>query len=101
MSDVLGPHVPPGDGSWEERLTAALTAAGAAVERDERVSYLMSHVDAPAVFDAYVRSGPLRALATARGKAFVDRLREEFLRRAPAGEWHHRPHARLIVAHRR
>ncbi|GAA2810298.1 class I SAM-dependent methyltransferase [Nonomuraea dietziae] len=101
MKDVLGRHVPPGDGSWEERLTAALTAAGAAVERDERVPYPMSHVDAPTVFDAYVRSGPLRALATARGEAFVDRLREEFLSRAPAGEWHHRPHARLIVALRR
>ncbi|MEU4703245.1 hypothetical protein [Nonomuraea dietziae] len=101
MKDVLGRHMPPGDGSWEERLTAALTAAGAAVERDERVPYPMSHVDAPTVFDAYVRSGPLRALATARGEVFVDRLREEFLSRAPAGEWQHRPHARLIVAHRR
>ena len=51
-------------------------------------------------FDAYARSGPLRALVIARGDALIDQLRKEFLRRAPAGEWSHRPRARLVVARR-
>ena len=97
---MVGAHVPRGDGSWEHRLVPALTALGAVVERDELLSYPMSHPDAATFFDAHTRCGPLRPLADARGDAFVDRLRAEFLRRSPAGAWHHQPHARHIVAHR-
>lgn len=97
MAEVLGGT---GDDSWEHGLVPALTAAGVVVERDERPAHPMSHPDAPTFFDAHVRSGPLRPLATERGEVFVDRLREEFLRGAPAGEWRHRPHARHLVARR-
>jgi SAM-dependent methyltransferase len=100
MRTVVRAHVPAGDYSWEDRLVEALTGQGAAVERDEQVSYPMSHPDARAFVDAYCDSGPLRALALARPARFVDELREEVLRHAPAGEWNHRPHARLIVARR-
>ncbi|MFI6393689.1 class I SAM-dependent methyltransferase [Nonomuraea sp. NPDC050547] len=100
LADVLRARVPAGDSSWERRLLPASTAQGLVIERDEHLSYPMSHPDATTFFDAHTRSGPLRALATARGDAFVNQLREEFLRRAPAGEWHHQPRARHIVARR-
>lgn len=99
IKEVVRGHRPAGDSSWEERLVPALTARDALVERDEFVSYPMSHPDAASFFEAYVGSGPLRPMATARGEAFVNQLREEFLRRSPTGEWHHRPRARHIVAH--
>jgi hypothetical protein len=57
----------------------------------------ITHPDAATFFDAHVRSGPLRPLADEKGPAFVERLRAEFLRRAPAGEWLHRPNARHVV----
>lgn len=97
---VVRRHVPSGDGSWEDRLVPALTATGAVVERDERVSFEMTHPDAAAFFEANTRSGPLRPLADDRGPEFVDRLRAEFLGGAPAGEWRHRPAARHLVARR-
>jgi SAM-dependent methyltransferase len=79
------------DRSWEDRLTLP------GVERDEEVAHPISHPDAATCFDAHIRSGPLRPLADERGPGFVARLRAEFLRRAPAGEWVHRPVARHIV----
>lgn len=100
ISDVLRARVPAGDSSWERKLLPASTAQGLVIERDEHPSYPMSHLDAATFFDAHTRSGPLRALADVRGEAFIDHLREEFLRRAPAGEWHHQPRARHIVARR-
>jgi SAM-dependent methyltransferase len=99
IAEVLGSQVPSGDTSWEHRLVPSLTAQGVVVERDEHVPHPMVHPDAATFFDAHTRSGPLRPLATARGDAFISRLREDFLRRSPIGEWHHRPSARHIVAH--
>lgn len=98
IAEVVRSHVPPADSSWEDGLVPALTAAGAVLECDEQPAHPMSHPDAATFFDAYVRSGPLRPLTTARGAAFVEQLRVEFLRGAPTGEWHHEPHARHIVA---
>ncbi|MEV4757108.1 class I SAM-dependent methyltransferase [Micromonospora sp. NPDC049559] len=100
LAELLRAHVPAGDDSWERRLVPAMTAQGAVVERDEQSSYPICHPDAATFFDAHTRSGPLRPLAIARGDAFVTRLREEFLRRAPAGRWQHRPRARHLVARR-
>jgi SAM-dependent methyltransferase len=100
LGEVVRGHVPPGDDTWQDRLVPALTAAGLVVERDERPAHPMSHPDAAAFFDAHTRAGPGRPLATARGEAFVDRLRAEFLDGAPAGVWRHRPSARHLVARR-
>lgn len=100
IGEVVRGHVPAGDASWQDRLVPALTAAGTVVERDERPSHPMSHPDAAAFFDAHTRAGPGRPLVTARGAAFADRLRAEFLRRSPTGEWRHRPRARHLVARR-
>ncbi len=97
LSDVVASA---GESTWEDDLVTALRDAGATVERDERLVHGMSHVDAAAFFDAFDRAGPLRALAIARGDAFVAQLREAFLRRAPTGEWRHRPAARLLLARR-
>jgi SAM-dependent methyltransferase len=95
---VVDPHVPPGDASWERRLASALSSAGAAVERDESVCHPITHPSAAAYFEAFTVSGPGRTLANARGAAFVDQLREEFVRGGPTGEWTHRPCARMIIA---
>jgi SAM-dependent methyltransferase len=100
IRQVVSANTPEEDSSWEDRLVGAVTAQGGAVERDEYVSYPMSHPDAAAYFDAYSRNGPLRTLVDARPASFVNELREEFIRRAPAGEWHHRPRGRLVVAGR-
>lgn len=100
LREVLSAHVPPADSSWESDLVPALTTECAVVERDEQLTFSMSHPDAPTFFDAYTRSGPLRALADARGDEFVDQVRAEFLRHAPRGGWSHRPGARLVVARR-
>jgi SAM-dependent methyltransferase len=99
IAEVLGSHVSSADASWERRLVPSLIAQGVVVERDEQVSHPMVHPDAATFFDAHTCCGPLRPLVTARGNAFISQLREEFLRRAPVGEWHHRPSARHIVVH--
>jgi SAM-dependent methyltransferase len=101
LAEVLRAHMPRPDFSWEGRLVAAATADGAVLERDDRPAHPMAHPDAAAFFDAFTRDGPLRPLANARGDAFMAQLREEFLRRAPVGEWHHRPTARHLVLRRR
>ncbi len=100
LDEVRGARTSAGDRSWEQRLVAALLAEGAVVERDEHPAHPMSHPDAAAFFDAYTLCGPLRPLAAVRGDAFVAELRQKFLRRAPAGEWRHRPRARHLVARR-
>lgn len=100
IKQVVSAHVPAWESSWEDQLVRALVAQGAVVERDEYVSHPMSHPDAAAYFDAYSRNGPLRTLVDTRPESFVNELREEFIRRAPAGEWNHRPRARLVVAGR-
>ena len=100
IAEVVRAHAPAGDSSWENALVAAMTARGLTVERDEHLSYPVSHPNATAFFDAYNRSGPLRTLAIAEGDTVIKEIREEFLRRAPTGEWNHRPRARLITARR-
>lgn len=96
LSEVLRERVPAGDRSWEERLVAALEDTR--LDRDEPLSFPMVHPDAGTFFTAHTRSGPMRPLADARGEEFIAELRAEFLRRAPEGEWRHRPAARHIVA---
>jgi SAM-dependent methyltransferase len=101
VAEVVRASLPAFDDSrWEDELAAAVTDHGATLERDELPAFPMSHESAAAYFDASARSGPLRALAIARGDAFMDRLRAAYLAAAPAGEWRHRPHARLLTARR-
>ncbi len=89
MSEILG-RTP--DRTWEDGLTDGLP-----VERDEEVPHPITHPDAATCFDAHIRSGPLRPLAEEKGPELVERLRAEFLRRAPDGEWTHHPVARHVV----
>jgi SAM-dependent methyltransferase len=90
LSEVLRAYGPRSDREWEQRIGLA----GATIERDEAVAHPMTHPDAATFFDAFTRSGPLRPLVDA---PFFDAARAEFLRRAPAGEWSHRPRARHLV----
>lgn len=83
------------DHSWESGLLSGLD--GAVIERDEFVSYPMTHADAATYFDAANRAGSMRALALARGDDYMAELRTEYLKLAPAGEWTHHPRARLIL----
>ena len=100
LDEVLVDHRPADDGLWEARLGEVVTAAGGTVERDEYLSFPMSHPDAGTFWDAFTNGGPLRALAIARGEGVMRDLREEFIRLAPSGPWHHLPRARWMVARR-
>lgn len=99
MSEVVRGRLSAGE-ARPDQFAEIVTGHGAALERDEFASYPMTHADASTFFNAFTRSGPARALALAQGEAYMDSLREEFLRLAPSGEWVHHPRARLIVAHR-
>lgn len=88
------------DAAWEDELVPTLTAHGAVIEQDIQLFFPMVHPDAASFFEAHTRSGPLRALANARGAAFIADLRERFLAQAPTGQWEHHPQARHLVAHR-
>lgn len=101
MERLRAAHFPPSDDTWQDRLGAAVTAAGATVERDEYQAFPMEHPDAEVYWTAMVNGGPLRAMAVSRGEAFMGKLREEFLSGAPRGPWRHRPSARWLVAQRR
>ena len=61
---VLADRRPPSDVTWEQRLAAAV---GAEIEKDELVAFPMEHESAAEIWDAMAHSGPLRALANARG----------------------------------
>ena len=98
MDRVLVDHRPRDDALWEPRLSEAIVAAGGALERDEYLSFPISHPDAETYWDAFINGGPLRALAIARGERVMGGLREEFLRLGPSGEWRHSPRARWVVA---
>jgi trans-aconitate methyltransferase len=88
------------DRSWEDELPAAVTAAGATLERNDLVSHEIRYADAAEFWTAMTTSGPARALALARGDEFMSRLRDDFLAAAPTGPWSHHPQGRLIVATR-
>ncbi|WP_433160744.1 class I SAM-dependent methyltransferase [Kribbella sp. CA-247076] len=92
LAKVIGDR---SDSSWEDRLVGALDAG--TVERDEFVDFPMTHPDAATYFDAADRAGPMRALALARGDAYIAELRQRYVAAAPAGEWTHHPRARLIL----
>ncbi len=92
MGRVIGER---SDYSWEDHLVVALDET--VIESDELVSYPMTHPDAATYFDAADHAGPMRALALARGDAYIAELRARFVAQAPAGEWTHHPRARLIV----
>ncbi|MEJ3656564.1 hypothetical protein WEH80_26705 [Actinomycetes bacterium KLBMP 9759] len=82
LARVLRTHVPARDASWEQRLAPTLTACGTRIERDDRPACPMSHPDAATFFDAIVRFGPLRPLATARGNGLWRQPRRAGRRRA-------------------
>lgn len=97
---VVGRHVRRESADWEGRLTTAAEAGGLTVERDALVAFPMTHEGPAEFWDAMSSSGPLAALALARGPDLMTRLRDEFLAAAPAGEWTHQPTARLVTGTR-
>jgi SAM-dependent methyltransferase len=100
LDQVLAKHVPARDVTWENRLAAAVRAAGATIRRDERLAFPMTHPDAASMWEAMTTGlgGALRITAMRQGPQFMADLRADFIRSAPDGEWRHRPQARLIVA---
>jgi hypothetical protein len=60
----------------------------------------MRHDDARSIWQALTRLGPLRALALARGQAFVEQLGTRFEAELPAGPLSHAPEARLLLIER-
>lgn len=98
---VLAEYRPPTDDTWETRLTGAVSAAGAIVERDELRSFPMRHPDAQSFWAAMTNGGPLRSLVISRGEEMIQNAGREFVRLAPVGPLQHWPTARQIVARRR
>lgn len=86
--------------TWPGELAAAAVAGGLVVDRDEEVRHEIEHPDAEAYWTAVTVDGPQRGLMLSRGADFAAKTRAEYLRRAPAGPWRHRPAAGLIEAHR-
>lgn len=99
LGQLLAEHAPR-RAHPETSLAETLTAAGATLDADEAPAFPMSHPDAESFWTAMVTGGPLRELANARGRDFTDRLRQNFLARAPTGPWQHEPHARWLLATR-
>ncbi|NDL56849.1 class I SAM-dependent methyltransferase [Phytoactinopolyspora mesophila] len=100
LSQVLAAHRPLADDAWQAQLGNVLAGAGVTIERDEYLSFPMSHEHAEAFWTAMTSGGPLRSVALAEGDEFMGAMRETFLAAAPAGQWNHMPRARWIVARR-
>lgn len=98
LDRTLAGHRAATDESWQRLLGDALVAGGAVVERDEHRTFPMAHPDARSFWEAMTTGGPLRAMTNARGHAFMQTLRQEFLQSAPTGRWRHQPRARWILA---
>ncbi|HEY0467108.1 MAG TPA: methyltransferase domain-containing protein [Polyangiaceae bacterium] len=88
------------DGSWQTELEASARAASAHVREDVRIAFEIQHDSAHDLWQALTRLGPLRALAFARGQAFVDQLGTRFAAEFPAGPLRHTPEARLLLIER-
>jgi SAM-dependent methyltransferase len=84
---------------WEGELSDVLANGGMTVVRDEKISFSMSHPSATTFIDENTHSGPMRALARARGDEYIQQLRDAFLARAPSGMIQHRPAGHHLLAH--
>jgi len=88
------------DRSWEGRLEASVRAASARVLQDVRIAFEMQHDHPLGFWQALTRLGPLRALANARGDAFVAELGTRYEAALPKGALSHTPEARLLLIER-
>lgn len=88
------------DRAWQGELEANILAASAHIREDVRIAFEMKHEDARSLWQAMTRLGPLRALALARGQAFVEQLGSRFEAEVPAGPISHAPEARLLLLER-
>jgi len=103
MSDVVDGALGTGGDepvTWPGELAAAAVAGGLMVDRDAEVAHEIEHPDAEAYWTAVTVDGPKRGLMLSHCEDFAAKLRAEYLRRAPAGPWRHRPAAGFIEAHR-
>ena len=101
LDQVLVDHRPPDKTPWESRLAKAVGAAGGTLERDEYLSFPMSHPDAEHLLGSVHK----RRTTSQRWPSRVERRScavcvRTFLDLAPTGQWRHLPRARLIVARR-
>ncbi|HEY3254174.1 MAG TPA: class I SAM-dependent methyltransferase [Polyangiaceae bacterium] len=88
------------DRAWQGELEASAHAASAHIREDVRIAFEMQHDDARSIWQALTRLGPQRALALARGQAFIDQLGARFEAEFPAGPLSHSPEARLLLLER-
>jgi len=86
--------------SWQGELEGSIVAASAHILQDVGIAFEMQHDSALGIWQALTRLGPLRALALARGQAFVDELGTRFAAQFPAGPLCHTPEARLLLIER-
>lgn len=88
------------DRAWQGELPASARAASAQIREDVRIAFEIQHDDARSAWQALTRLGPLRALALARGQAFIDELGTRFEAEFPPGPLSHSPEARLLLIER-
>lgn len=88
------------DGDWEERLASSALAVGGQLLADTPLCFELAHDDAKTLWQALTETGPLRALALARGDAFIAELGERFVAELPPGALKHTPAARLLIIER-
>jgi hypothetical protein len=99
MHRLLAESIPV-ETAWQDKLEASVHAASARIREDVRIAFEMQHDDARTFWQALTRLGPLRALALARGDAFIDQLGKRFEAEFPVGPLVHTPEARLLLIER-
>lgn len=85
------------DASWEDRIQDSAADAGGEWIEDQYLRFPMRHDNAKNLWDAFVHSGPLRALIERQDQTFGRELRDAFLSRAPEGTIEHEPRARHLL----
>ena len=99
MHRLLAESLPEGE-AWQDELEGSIRATPAHIREDVPIAFEMKHDDARSIWQALTGLGPLRALALARGQAFVDQLGTRFEAELPAGPLSHTPEARLLLIER-
>lgn len=86
------------DASWDSAIAPQLLKAGAQLLSDKRLDFEMGHESAQNCLDAFLSSGPWRALSNKVGEEKIAEWRRRVLAELPEGPLRHRPYARLIIA---
>jgi len=88
------------DRRWEHRIEECARAASARIRENVGIAFEIQHEDARRCWQALTGLGPLRALAAARGQAFIAELGRRFEAEFAPGPLVHAPEARVLLIER-